>query len=33
MMRFEKWTQREDETIDEVLYDLEMFRRRCQPDE
>ena len=33
MMRFEKRRQREDETIDKFLDDLEMLRRRCQPDE
>ena len=33
MMRFEKRTQREDETIDKFLDDLEMLRRRSQPDE
>ena len=33
MMRFEKWRQREDETIDKFLDDLEMLRRRSQPDE
>ena len=33
MMRFEKWRQREDETIDKLLDDLEMLRRRSQPDE
>ena len=33
MMRFEKRRQREDETIDEFLDDLEMLRRRSQPDE
>ena len=32
-MRFEKWKQREDETIDKFLDDLEMLRRRSQPDE
>ena len=33
MMRFEKPRQREDETIDKFLDDLEMLRRRSQPDE
>ena len=33
MMRFEKRRQREDETIYKILDDLEMLRRRCQPDE
>ena len=33
MMRFEKRRQREDETIDNFLDDLEMPRRRSQPDE
>ena len=33
MMRFEKRRQREDETIDKFLDDLEMLRRRYQPDE
>ena len=33
MMRFEKRRQREDETIDKFLNDLEMLRRRSQPDE
>ena len=33
MMRFEKQRQREDETIDKFLDDLEMLRRRSQPDE
>ena len=33
MMRFEKRRHREDETIDEFLDDLEMLRRRSQPDE
>ena len=33
MMRFEKKRQREDETIDKFLDDLEMLRRRSQPDE
>ena len=32
-MRFEKQRQREDETIDKFLDDLEMLRRRSQPDE
>ena len=32
MMRFEKQRQREDETIDKSLDDLEMLRRRSQPD-
>ena len=32
MMRFEKRRQR-DETIDKFLDDLEMLRRRSQPDE
>ena len=32
-MRFEKRRQREDETIDKFLDDLEMLRRRRQPDE
>ena len=32
-MRFEKWRQREDETIDKFLDDLEMLRRRSHPDE
>ena len=31
MMRFEKRRQREDETIDKFLDDLEMLRRRSQP--
>ena len=33
MMRFDKRRQREDETIDIFLEDLEMLRRRSQPDE
>ena len=33
MMRFEKRRQREDETIDKFLDDLEMLRRCSQPDE
>ena len=33
MMRFEKRRQREDETIDKFLDDLEMLRRHSQPDE
>ena len=33
MMRFEKRRQREDETIDNFLDNLEMLRRRSQPDE
>ena len=33
MMRFEKQRQREDETIDKFLDNLEMLRRRSQPDE
>ena len=33
VMRFEKRRQREDETIDKFLDDLEMLRRRSQPDE
>ena len=33
MMRLEKRNQREDETIDKFLDDLEMLRRRSQPDE
>ena len=33
MMRFEKRRQREDETLDKLLHDLEMLRRRSQPDE
>ena len=33
MMRFEKQRQREDETIGKFLDDLEMLRRRSQPDE
>ena len=33
MMCFEKRRQREDETIDNFLDDLEMLRRRSQPDE
>ena len=33
MMRFEKRRQQEDETIDKFLDDLEMLRRRSQPDE
>ena len=33
MMRLEKWRPREDETIDKFLDDLEMLRRRSQPDE
>ena len=33
MMRFEKRTEREDETIDKFLDDLEMLTRRSQPDE
>ena len=32
-MCFEKRRQREDETIDKFLDDLEMLRRRSQPDE
>ena len=32
-MRFEKRRQREDETIDKFLDDLEMLRRRSKPDE
>ena len=33
MIRFEKRRQREDDTIDKFLDDLEMLRRRSQPDE
>ena len=33
MMRYEKRRQREVETIDKFLDDLEMLRRRSQPDE
>ena len=33
MMRFEKRKQQEDETIDNFLDDMEMLRRRSQPDE
>ena len=33
LMRFEKGRQREDETMDQFLDDLEMLRRRNQPDE
>ena len=33
MMRFEKWRQREDETIDKFLHNLEMLRRCSQPNE
>ena len=33
IMRFEKRRQQEDETIDKFLDDLEMLRRRSQPDE
>ena len=33
MIGFEKRRQREEETIDKVLDDLEMLRRRNQPDE
>ena len=33
MMRFEKRRQREHETIDKFPDDLEMLRRRSQPDE
>ena len=33
MMRFENWRQREDETIDKFLDNLEMLRRRSQPDD
>ena len=33
MMRFEKRRQREDETIDKFLDNLETLRRRSQPDE
>ena len=33
MMRFEKRRQREDETIDKFLENLEMLRRRSQQDE
>ena len=33
MMRFEKRRQREDETMEKFLDDLEMLRRRSQPDE
>ena len=33
MMRIEKRRQREDETIDKFLDDLDMLRRRSQPDE
>ena len=33
MMRFEKRRQREEETVHKFLDDLEMLRRRSQPDE
>ena len=33
MIRFEKRRQRKDEMIDKFLADLEMLRRRSQPDE
>ena len=32
-MRFEQRRQRKDETIDKFLDNLEMLRRRSQPDE
>ena len=32
-MRFEQKRQREDETINKILDDLEILRRRNQPDE
>ena len=32
-MRFNKWRQRKDETIEKFLDNLEMLRRRSQPDE
>ena len=33
LMCFEKWRQRENETIDKFPDDLEMLRRRSEPDE
>ena len=33
MMRFKKRRQREGETIDKLLDNLEMLKRRSQPDE
>ena len=33
MMKFEKWRQRHDESIDKFLDDLELLRRRSNPDE
>ena len=33
MMRFETQMLREDKTIEKFLSDLEMLRRRFQPDE
>ena len=33
MMRFQKRRQRKDEKIDKFLDDLEILRRRSQPDE
>ena len=33
MMRFEKRRQRDDESIDRFLYDLESLRRRSDPEE
>ena len=32
-MRFEQRMQRKDETVDKFLDNLEMLRRRSQPDE
>ena len=33
MVKFEKRRQRDDETIDKFLGDLELLRRRSNPDE
>ena len=33
MVKFEKRRQRDDESIDKILDDLELLRRRSKPDE
>ena len=33
MVKFKKKRQRDDEFIDKILYDLELLRRRSNPDE
>ena len=33
MVKFEKWRQRDDDSIDKFLDDLDLLRRRSNPDE